>query len=265
MNTVPQLLTDWQQEEIANNTVGGYYKNPVANVTQDIRDTCNTLVVLLTGNANSNISSVYGTTGAINTLFTTINTNSSNIGGFNGAEFVLHTNRLSGVTPLGPSPETGRDVALLPHLDNAMPLGKQLMYLTYQSDGVQNNAPIMGNFTSILIGEDLDDLYLEISTYYSAINNSITYTVYDDGMGNTSVTRTSNLSYSTVSNMSNNISLINTTLAERRVHDEQFYTNSLAVSEQYQQLRKFNSMGASETDLIQNYIGTEKLLTKLNS
>jgi hypothetical protein len=32
LNTTPRLLEPWQQADIANNNVGGYFKNPVWNV-----------------------------------------------------------------------------------------------------------------------------------------------------------------------------------------------------------------------------------------
>lgn len=263
MNTVPSLLTDWQQQDIANNDVGGYFKNPVANVTQDIRDTCNTIFSLLSPVPATNTNAVIGTTVDITNLFVTMNTQTSNIGGNNGGLFIAHTNRISGVTPLSSSPETGQDTALLPHYETAISTGQMMMYLTNQADGVSNNAPIMGSFTSILIEDDLDSLYSNISSYYTTISNSITIT--GTGISPDNFVRTSNLSLDTVQTMANNIATINTTLAVRRNHDEKFYTNSRTVVDEYSQLRIFNNTGATANNLLQNYIGSDKLLTRLNS
>jgi len=263
MNTVPSLLTDWQQEDIANDDVGGYFRNPVSTVTQNIRNTCNTLVSLLSSNPSTNTDAVTGTTGAITTLFTTINTQSANIGSNNGGLFIAHTNRISGVTPISASPETGTDTALLPHYETAISTGQLMMYFTNQSDNISNNSPIMGSFTSILVENELNSLYSNISSYYTTISNSITIT--GTGISPDNYVRTSNLSLSVVQNMANNIQTIETTFSVRRDHDEKFYTNSRTVVDEYSQLRIFNNTGATANNLLHNYIGSDKLLTRLNS
>jgi hypothetical protein len=266
MNAIPKLLDDWQFEDLANDDVNGYFKNPVANVTSDIISVCGTLVSLLSAVPATNTTAVQGSTGAITTLFTNINSLSSNVAGFNGTEFIEHTNRISGVTPIAASPSSsGRDTALLPHYDTAMATGQLMMYLTYQSEGVQNNSPIMNNFTSIVIEDDLNSLRSNISSYYTTISNSITVT----GGGTDALTdpfvRTSNLSSIVVTDMFNNIQNIDTTLAEKRNNDEIYYNTSRQVSQDFNELRKFNNMGATANNLIQNYIGSDKLLTRLNS
>jgi hypothetical protein len=266
LNTVPRLLDDWQFQDLANNTVNGYFKNPVANVTSDIMNECSSLVSLLSAVPATNTNAVQGSTGAITTLFTDIISLSSNIAGFNGTEFIEHTNRISGVTPIEASPSTtGRDTASLPHYDTAMSTGQLMMYLTYQSEGVQNNSPIMNNFTSIVIEEDLNSLYSNISSYETTISNSITVT----GGGTDTLTdpyvRTSNLSLGVVTNMYNNIQTINTTLATKRNNDEVYFNTSREVAKDFNELRRFNNMGATANNLLQNYIGSDKLLTRLNS
>jgi hypothetical protein len=266
MNAIPKLLDDWQFEDLANDDVNGYFKNPVANVTSDIISVCGSLVSLLSAVPSTNTTSVQGSTGAITTLFTNINSLSSNVAGFNGTEFLEHTNRISGVTPIAASPSSsGRDTALLPHYDTAMATGQLMMYLTYQSEGVQNNSPIMNNFTSIVIGEDLNSLHSNISSYFTTISNSITITGGGTDAISDPYVRTSNLSSTVVTNMYNNIQTINSTLAEKRNNDEVYYTTSRQVSQDFNELRKFNNMGATANNLIQNYIGSDKLLTRLNS
>jgi hypothetical protein len=123
----------------------------------------------------------------------------------------------------------------------------------------------MNNFTSIVIEDDLNSLRSNISSYYTTINNSITVT----GGGTDALTdpfvRTSNLSSIVVTDMFNNIQNIDTTLAEKRNNDEIYYNTSRQVSQDFNELRKFNNMGATANNLIQNYIGSDKLLTRLNS
>ena len=263
MNTVPSLLTDWQQNDIANNEVGGYFRNPVANVAQDIRDTCNTIFSILIEDATTNTNSLIGETLDVTNLFITMNIQTANIGTNNGGLFIEHTNRISGVTSIQDSLNIDDKNALLPHYQTAMSTGQLLMYLTNQAESVSNNTPIMGNFTSILIEEELNSLYSNISTYATQINNSITIT--GTGISPDNFVRTSNLSLETVQSMANNIDTINTTLSVRRNHDEKFYTNSKQIVEEYSQLRIFNTPGATANNLMQNYIGSDKLLTRLNS
>jgi hypothetical protein len=265
MNTVPSLLTDWQQQDIANSNVGGYFRNPVSNVSQNIRSSCGGLITLLSSQPSTNTNAVTGTTSEITTLFGTIISQSSNIAGNNGLFFVEHTNRISGVTPLGASPETGLDTALLPHYETAVSTGQLMMYLTNQSDNISNNSPIMGSFTSILIENELNNWYSNVSTYYTTISNSITVTGGGTDANTDPFIRTSNLTLQTVQTMSNTIIDINNTMAQRRNHDEKFYTNSRQVVDEYSQLRIFNNTGATATNLLQNYIGSDKLLTRLNS
>lgn len=272
MNTVPQLLEPWQIEDMSNNDVGGYHTNPVATSSQNIRNTCNTLVLLLSAssaNIDGNLTvteAVSGTTSEITSLFNSINTTSANVGGTNGGVFIEHTNRISGVTPLEDSIKDGVDRGHLPHYVTAMGTGQMITYLTHQSDNISNSAAISGSFTSMFINDALEEMYVTISTYNNTINSSITITSTSDGNGNVTIARVSNLSFETVNSMSNVISTINTTMATRRVHDEVFYTNSRTLSDEYGELRNYGkNMGATANNMLQNFNGSEKLLTRINS
>jgi hypothetical protein len=259
MNTVPTLLETWQTDDVGNNEVDNYFRNPVANVVQQIRNTCNTLHILIESDPSTNTEIITGSSSLINSLFVTMNTETINIGTNNGGLFIGHTNRISGVTPLADDANT----ALLPHYETAMGIGQLVMYLTYQSDSIQNNSPIMGNFTSILIEEKLNSLNVNISSYFTTINNSITIT--GSGTIIDPFVRTSNLSLGQVQTISNNISEINTTLYVRRTHDENFFANSKQVATQFKSIKKFSNLGATANNLLQNYIGTDKLLSRINS
>lgn len=267
MNTVPTLLEQWQITDIADNNVGGYQQNPVATSSQNIRNNCNTLVTLISASedvvdANTiYYSALQGTTTAITDLFTSINSLSANIGGPNGGLFIAHTNRISGVTPLGP------DAGTKPYYSTALNIGQTVMYLTNQADGVSNNSPILGSFTSLLEKDTINTLDTTISTYYNTINNSITVSggSYDPEANTITYTRTSNLSYDVVFSMQSNISTINSTMGTRRAHDEQFYLNAKTVTDEFNVLRTYSSMGQTANNLCQNYVGTTKLLSRINS
>ena len=270
MNTIPTLLEDWQIKDIADNNVSGYKQNPVASSSQSIRNTCNALVTLLSASEEESedleIGTIYysalqGTTTAITNLFTSMNTLSANIGGTNGGLFIEHTNKISGVTPIGEDADTK------PYYDIALNMGQTAMYITHQADGVSNNAPILGCFTSLLEKDTLSDLNSSITSYYTTINDSIIITpgTYDPETLSTAYTRTSSLSESTVSTMKSNIDAINTLMAQRRAHDEQFYVNCKTVVNEMNTLRTYSEMGSTANNLCQNYVGTSKLLSRINS
>ena len=110
---------------------------------------------------------------------------------------------------------------------------------------------------------DETDLISNISSYNTTISNSIT--ISGTGTELDPYIRTSNLSLSVVQNMSNNITTIDTTMATKRHGDEENYTLSRQMADEFNTLRQFNSIGATANNLIQNYIGSDKLLTRLNS
>jgi hypothetical protein len=49
----------------------------------------------------------------------------------------------------------------------------------------------------------------------------------------------------------------------RRTHDENFFTNSKDILAEYDQMKKFKSPGNSETNIINDYIGTNRLKNNL--
>lgn len=267
MNTIPTLLEDWQIKDIADNNVNGYKQNPVSSSAQSIRNTCNTLVTLLSSSSSTEgantiyYSALQGSNPTITSLFASMNTLSANVGGTNGGLFIDHTNKISGVSPIGDDADTK------PYYDIALNMGQTVMYITHQSDGVSNNAPILGCFTSLLEKDTINNLNTTISTYYNTINNSITVSSggYDPEANTITYTRTSNLSQSVVATMQSNINSINSTMAERRAHDEQFYVNCKTIVNEMNTLRTYSEMGQTANNLCQNYVGTSKLLSRINS
>jgi hypothetical protein len=242
MNSMPELLNPWQYEDMRNNdtATSNYLSNPVVTISTSIRNTCISIESACAG--VNNLATVASTA---NTAHTSAN------------NFILHTNRISGITPID------ANTVLLPHYDTAIGTGKSIMYIIYQSDGIQNNAPIMGSFTSLFIKDDLTVKYNTISGYPTLITNSISTNTYLDGEGNTVTELVSNLTNTQISTIISNVSSISNTMSTRRTHDENFYTNSSNVLEQYNQLKKFKAPGSSETNIINDYIGTTRLKNNL--
>jgi hypothetical protein len=173
-------------------------------------------------------------------------------------EFLAHTYRISGVVPI----TANVDAAAKPHLEQAIQVGRALMYLIYQTDGREDNAPMLGSFTSILVANTINDYANVIVSYANTINASITITTETVGE-DVITTRTSNLSYVTVNTIASTANNLITLVRDRRVHDENFYTKSHELVNEAKTIRRYASLGSSETSLIDNLVGSDKLKSRL--
>lgn len=245
MNTMPPLLTSWQAADVANSNTSGYFVNPVANVAQGIWNTANSIIAISGVTSVSNLSTLVTATNNVRAA-------SNN--------FILHTNRISGVTQ--PNASTGT----LPHYSSAMSVSKILMYITFQTDGIQNNAPMMGNFTSLTVANTLTTQNTSIQTYRGMVANSIIVTSgTDPDTGAPTYSYTTNLTPSQVSTMVNNLQPIADLMDGRRTADVTFFNNSRAVVDDYNKVDQFSSIGQTESYLYNNYIGSDKLKSRINS
>jgi len=246
VKTLPKLVdNDWQLKDIADANTSGYYKNPVDTVNRGIWSTANSIIAI------SGITSVAN----LNYLYVAANTIASST----AKNFQLHTDRISGVVkPLATT-------STLPHLASALNNGQMLLYLTSQSDGITNNSTIMGNFTSLTTANQLNALYNTIIVYPATIAASISSNSVTDGGGIVTTTWSTNLSNSQIVTFTNNLYAIIGIMDGRRVSDENFYYNSQSVLNDYHTVKQFNRMGSSETYLLTNFIGSDKLLSRLNS
>jgi hypothetical protein len=171
---------------------------------------------------------------------------------------LAHTYRISGVVPITANVEA----ASKPHLEQAMQIGRALMYLIYQTDGREDNAPMLGSFTSILIANTINEYANVIVSYANTVNASITVST-SGSPPNVITTRTSNLNYDTVNTIATTASSLNSILYTRRVHDENFYTKSNELVDEAKSIRRYASLGSTETSLIDNLVGSDKLKSRL--
>jgi hypothetical protein len=234
LNTMPAFIESWQAQDIANNDVGGYFQNPVnayvntiITYSSAIRDNAGAAIA-----ANSVISGLDNVVNVANSLATTANA------------FLAHTNRISGVTPFNGQDDT------IPFYDTAMGLGKSAIYVMNQTDGIINSAPIMGSFTSVLVGPQV---------YANA--NTITI----DSVTLATVIAANTANASAITQIQTNLSNINSHLSGRQTNDYTFYTNLKSFMDKYNQAKKFSNMGETQSFLVENYIGSNKLLTRLNA
>jgi uncharacterized membrane protein affecting hemolysin expression len=269
MNTIPSLVPNqWMRDDLINNDTTGYYKNPVG-------PSCNT--IWLSANTLINTTSSVTGSGNLTALWTTINTDFKSIAGYSVTtgdaenppivttqvpgqivQFINHTNRISGVVPI----TANTDAAQKPHLEQAMQIGRALTYIIFQVDGREDNAPMLGSFTSILIANTINDYANIVVTYANTINNSITITTETVGE-DVITTKVSNLSYAAVNSIATVANTLNTLFLERRIHDENFYTTSNELVNEAKNIRKYENLGASEDSLVQNLIGTDKLKSRI--
>jgi hypothetical protein len=218
LDSMPPFISSWQAQDIINNNVGGYYKNPLAN----------DIILLRNAACNIGIGSITGSSGGVIIqavkLANTANT------------FLEHTNRLSGITPY-----TGED-SVNPYLEIALNSGKVVLYVTNQTDSIKNTAPIMGSFTSILVGPQIKANAETINTYsYS--------TVTTEGQNET---------------INTYLTGANTFMTVRMNSDITYYTNLKDFIDKYNQTKKFNKAGEVEIGLLMNVIGTDKLKSRIS-
>jgi hypothetical protein len=232
LNSMPAFIETWQAQDIANNTVGGYYQNPVASNTSSIITISQTMITL----ANTGVSQGIANCDLIETSANTL----ANV----ATSFLAHTNRISGVTPF-----VGQEIEN-PYYDTAMGLGKTALYITNQTDNITNTSPILGSFTSILIGPQVGSANTVLANDLIILNNGVT---------------ANNLTEAQISQILFDISNTNTLLVTRQAADVTYYTNLRSFVDEYNSVKKFTNMGETETYLVNNFVGTAKIKERINS
>lgn len=241
LDAMPPFITDWQAQDIANKDFDGYYQNPMQSITMLIYQNANAISELAnTGNGVLNLVTVRNSATQLRS---------------NAQEFLSHTSRLSGLTPY-----VGTD-NINPYLDMAMSFGRTAMYITQQTDGITNNAPIMGSFTSLMIEPQLIANNNTLLTYKNQIEGSINVSfdiVLQENVHN------SNLTNQQITTINTHINNLNNYMQTRRIADIDFYNNVKYFIEGYNKTKKLNNMGETEKYLIMNLIGTEKAKTRIS-
>lgn len=229
LDSMPPFITDWQAKDIANRDFDGYYQNPVQSITMLIYQTADEICnIANTGSGVTNLTSIR---------------NSAVLLRSNAQDFLAHTSRLSGLIPY-----TGQD-NINPYMDMAMSFGRTAMYITNQTDGVTNNAPILGSFTSLFIEPQLIANNTVLVTDKNLMANSINLSggVYS-----------SNLSSGQISTILSDINNIKNYMLGRKTADVDFYNNVKYFIDGYNKTKKLNNLGETEQYLVNNFIGTAK-------
>jgi len=237
----PNPLYTWQSSDLAGSSVGNYFQNPhSANLTLMATYTNQLLTYSNTQSVTYNSAPTEA-----NTLYALANNLLIEI-----SSFTDHTNRISGVTE-------STNKLTIPDYQIAMSIGRQVLQICNQVDGVQNNAPILGNFTSLAVVQDVSNSVIQLASSAATLNASLT--IVD---GNT---------YSSISQASMNTIIASAQTAfdllnSRRVGDTTFYTNSIAVIQDYNTILQFSNLGVNSSYLIKDLnIGTTKLQNDLQN
>lgn len=228
-----KILPEWQVEDIANNEASGYFTNPVGNVTNQIISLC------------SGIASVANTANVPSLEFAAISCSSACV------EFKDHTERLSNLK------ELDLETATKPHYKTAVGLGRLLIYVIRQNENISNTAPILGCFTSVMVEDNLTDLKNDLDVLWEIIQ-----TLPPDNIlfPPTFTPEQTQAISDTISKLSEITSFVNT----RRLHDENFFTNSKQIVSEISELKDLANMGETQNFLMRNFLGTPKLIERLD-
>lgn len=259
MNSLPPVITTWQAQDIANNDVGGYTYNPVSNSIHWMSNTANAL---------SGYSPIVGSSGAITTLINNIQANCAylSIGNEtysqNALTFLYHTDRLSNIRSQSDDAAAHIDGANLPYYQIAIQAAKSATYIVNQTDGIANNSVMLGSFTSILEANQINQLAKTLDTNSKKLIGTLTLIPVGEGMG--SDYYTSNITLSVVTTIARNFANVVGIMTERETADKAFYLNLKNLITNYNTTKQYTNLGDSQNLLLNNYIGTDKLKSRIN-
>jgi hypothetical protein len=159
-------------------------------------------------------------------------------------EFKLHTDNVSGVYTMTSNTDT------IPSLEHATSIGNQLLRILNTTDGVANTVPLLGNMTGLFIANDIISYATTMASNMVTLNNSVSGGI-------------SNISNSAMNLIISDVQTMNNYIYSTRTSDWAFYVQSIQILEDYNKLNKFDNMGNTQTYLVNNLIGTERLKDNL--
>jgi len=250
LDSVPSLIDDWQTQDISDSNVGSYNQNPLSTISTTIAVTSNLIM-----NIQSTIE-IYDNIGVSTIMANVANAANNLISTMNA--FKDHTDRVSGVASYSDYiTEANQTIALTkPFKDTIKGYAKTLMYIIYQTDGISNTSIMNGSLTSLFTGPEANTYSNTLTTYKTTVNSSIYFS---------SPNVKSTLTATQANTINTGINEMITFFDTRRTHDENFFNNMRTMVTDYKSVRQFSNMGESETTLVNDYTGTSKLLTRLNS
>jgi len=244
----PVNMKDWQKTALANGSVikSEYYRDPTINVVTSLLSNANTYLIGL----NTITSFDGGATGQqlVNVASQLVNNTI--------VMFKKHTSNISGLTTA--TPVFGASATSeFPDYDTATGIGQELLLILNTTDQLANAVPLLGNFTSLFINDDISANTLNIVSDIITVQNSL----YLDANSNVCC----NLSTGALTTLVSRAESANNLLSSRRTHDVNFYRNSLSIISDYRKIDRLGRVGNTQNYLITNYIGTDNYIEKLQA
>jgi len=250
----PSPYKKWQFDAVANDDINGYFKNPMLEISQEIRNAANTMYTASKPvPALSDITTAAGGLAGFDTTTgdaenpPIVTTHTKGIIEF----FIPHTNNISGVTASTSSS--------FPDFNSGMAIGEYMMQLTNRYDGVQDASAALGAFTSLFIGDELSVLVIKINDGAGKVASSIIVDLTDPSLPIYST----NLSAGLITTITNDITECYNLINDRYNHDINFFRNSISTMTKFNQISKFNSLSKVSLHLIDKLVGTDKLKNNL--
>jgi hypothetical protein len=171
--------------------------------------------------------------------------------------YLSHTSNISGVTEARANiSDTSNVLTHFPDYNKAVSAGEQILLLTSSTDGVANTVPLLGNFTSLFISDEITANANNIINDLVTVRNSIR--IEEIGGETPTSSNISNLSSILITTITANVVAANTLLSTRRLHDWNFYRNSLNILDDYNKINALGRVGNTQKYLINNLVGTDK-------
>ena len=247
LKAAPVRLETWQKDELANGSIvkTDYFKNPMINVTARLSDNVNTMNQIVQSIDTFDNGSGTAMKANLTNLIIEIR------------NYLSHTSNISGVTEARANiSDTSNVLTHFPDYNKAVSAGEQILLLTSSTDGVANTVPLLGNFTSLFISDEITANANNIINDLVRVRNSVRTEVV--GGETPTSSNVSNLSANLITTITANVVAANTLLSTRRLHDWNFYRNSLNILEDYNKINQLGRVGNTQKYLINNLVGTDK-------
>jgi hypothetical protein len=252
LNTQPVSLETWQKNDLAAGPIAttNYYKNPVLNVCNQLQSSTQNLYSLMLTISTYDTANGAALATSANTLLSEIDL------------FKQHTSNVAGVTKAEATvPEDGSPVIEYPDYDSAIQLGQDLLMLLNNTDGIQDSSPVLGNMTSLFIGDEIAANNILIADDYHTLNVSLRTDL--DLEGNVSIM--SNISVSSANTILSHLQTASEMLSSRRLHDWNFFRQGSILLEDFSRIDKLENIGNTQAFLINNLIGTDEYKQKISA
>lgn len=239
LNAAPLQISSWQTSDLANGNiqVSNYYKNPTNDVCANLTSSATTMLNWAPMHDIAN-NFLYASEAA-----TRLQSNLTNLI-VEIANFKSHTDNVSGSVVMTSNTDT------IPSLDFSTSIGNQLLRIVNTTDGVTNTSPLLGSMTSLFIVDDMTTNNATLQSDMVTLTNSV-------------VGSNSNISYSAMNAIVSHVESMNTYISTRRTSDWSFYARSVQIIKDYNVLSRFDTMGNTQLYLVNNLIGTDRLVNNL--